>query len=351
METRTDSADARIEVSSDFADADWRRFVESAPDATPAHLIEWRDLIAGVFGYEPVYRVAKRRGQVCGVLPAFLVRSALLGPHIISMPFLNSGGICAVDEAARLALTEDAQNAVRLDPVDHFEMRCAYPPPAGVVAREHKVRIILDLPESADQLWASLRSEIRNRTRRAENAGLSVEFGSSELAGFYHVFAENMRDLGVPAHPFRFFAAVLRCLRGSELVAVKDGDDVIGGAILIKFRDTVEVPWISCLRSRFEQCPNNILYWEMMRRACDDGLSIFDFGRSSPDTGPAVFKMRWGARADQLYWHYMLPEGGVLPAETGSSNPKFRLASALWRRAPRVLTGFFGPRLIAHLPG
>ena len=96
-----------------------------------------------------------------------------------------------------------------LDPVSHFEMRCAYPPPEGVVAREHKVRIVLDLPEDADQLWTSLRSEIRNRTRRAENAGLRVEFGSSELAGFYRVFAENMRELGVPAHPMKFFAGVL----------------------------------------------------------------------------------------------------------------------------------------------
>ena len=96
----------------------------------------------------------------------------------------------------------------------------------------------------------------------------------------------------------------------SELAVVKDGDEVIGGAILLRFRDTVEVPWISCLRSRFEQCPNNILYWEMMRRACDEGLRIFDFGRSSPDTGPAVFKMRWGARSEQLYWHYILPGRG-----------------------------------------
>ncbi len=351
MESRADVFDARMEVSSEFVDDEWRRFVASAPDATPAHMIEWRDLIAGVFGYEPVYRVARRNGRVCGVLPAFLVRSALLGPHIISVPFLNWGGMCVQDEAASAALVEDARKAVKLDPVGHFEMRCSYPPPPGVPARQHKVRIVLDLPGSADDLWASLRGEIRNRTRRAENAGLRVEFGSSDVAGFYRVFAENMRDLGVPSHPMRFFTAVLRCVKGSQLVVVRDGDQVVGGAITLRFGDRLEVPWISCLRSRFEQCPNNILYWQMMKRACEDGIRTFDFGRSSPNTGPATFKMRWGARADKLYWHYILPEGATLPSETGSSNPRFRLASDLWKRTPRVVTDFLGPRLIAHLPG
>jgi serine/alanine adding enzyme len=362
METRTEAAaNTRVEVSTEFEDAQWRQFVESAPSATSAHLVEWRDLIAEVFGYEPIYAVATRGGEICGVLPAFVVRSALLGKHIISVPFLNSGGVCATDDDARSALLDAAGCSVRHYRAGHFELRCDRPPPDGIAAREHKVRIVLDLPESADQLWSSLRSEIRNRTRRAEKAGLRVEFGSSELDGFYRVFAENMRDLGVPAHPLRFFAAVIERFGAdsgaevgnvrAELAVVKDGSEVIGGAILFRFRDTLEVPWISCSRERFEQCPNNILYWEIMRRACEQGCRKFDFGRSSPDTGPATFKMRWGARVEQLFWHYILPDGGTMPAETGSANPKFRLASALWKRAPRAVTGFLGPKLIAHLPG
>lgn len=351
MESRADAPDARVEVSSEFNDGEWREFAASVPDATQAHMIEWRDIIAGVFGYEAVYRVARRNGCICGVLPAFLVRSAFLGPHIISVPFLNWGGICAEDETARIALIEDAHRAVELDPVDHFEMRCSYPPPPGVLAREHKVRIVIDLPDSADELWSSLRGEIRNRTRRAENAGLHVEFDSPQIAEFYRVFAENMRELGVPCHPRSFFIRVLRGVAGAQLVVVKDGDAVIGGAVTIRFRDRLEVPWVSCLRSRFEQCPNNILYWRIMQRACEDGLRVFDFGRSSPNTGPATFKMRWGARADRLYWHYILPNGAALPGVTGSSNPRFRLVSDLWKRTPRMVTNFLGPRLIAHLPG
>jgi len=367
METTTA---AQVQVSSEFGDAEWDDFVGSASGATSAHLIEWRDLIRDVFGYEPVYRVARREGRICGVLPAFVVPSVFLGRHIVSVPFTNSGGICAAEDESRRALLDEARNLLRTHRARHFEMRCAYPPPAGILAREHKVRIVLDLPDSADQLWASLRGEIRNRIRRAENARLTVEFGSSDIEGFYRVFSENMRDLGIPAHPRRFFEEVKRSFgaafcpeafkthsegRGedaaSEFVVVRYGRLTIGGAILLRFRDTMEVPWISCSRRWFDKCPNNLLYWQLMKRACEEGLRVFDFGRSSPGTGPAVFKMRWGARAEQLYWHYVLPPGAPLPGETSSANPTFRLASALWKRMPRALTDSVGPRLIAHLPG
>lgn len=352
-----------IEVDSVFDDAEWTEFVESAPDATVAHLIGWRELIHRVFGYQPAYRVARRDGRICGALPAFVVASRLLGRHIISVPFLNQGGICAADEESRQALLEESRRMLDAYCARHVEMRCACPPPVGLLARTHKIRLVLDLPSTTDQVWTSLRSEIRNRVRRAEKCGLSVHFHSSEVDGFYRIFADNMHELGVPAHPRRFFEEVLAHVGhtsqegggggagSAELVTVRDGLDVVGGAILLQFRDSVEVPWVSCSRSHFDKCPNNLLYWHILRRACEQGYRLFDFGRSTPNTGPAVFKMRWGARAEQLYWHYVVPEGAALPGEASSRDRRFRLASAIWKRAPRVLTNFLGPRLIAHLPG
>jgi len=354
MEAETDQTSVfdRIEVTSDFTDDEWRVYTESASDAVPAHLIEWRDLIRDTFGYEPIYRMVKRNGVTCGILPAFEVRSLILGRHIISVPFLNSGGICADDEAAFHALLSEAQDIVSERRARHYEMRCLYPPPNGIPAREHKVRIVLNLPDNADDLWSSFRSEIRNRTKHAQTAGLHVEFNSRRIGEFYSVFAGNMRDIGVPVHPRRFFETVLSAFpERSELAVVVDADEVIGGAILFGFRKTIEVPWISCSRAHFKNCPNNILYWEMMRRACEQGYRIFDFGRSSPDTGPATFKLRWGARTSQLYWQYVLGEGADLPGETGSSNPRYKLASSIWSKLPSRFTNVIGPKIISHLPG
>lgn len=341
-----------IEITTQFADENWVRYMSANSASTPAHLLEWRSVISDTFPYESVYLIATRSGSVCGVLPAFFIRSALLGRHLISMPYLNSGGICADDKQAALALINAAQNIVRENRARHLEMRCLYPPLQGVLAREHKVRLVMDLPESPDDLWNSFRSEIRNRVKCAQKSGLTVEFGCSCVDDFYSVFSSNMRDLGVPVHPKIFFEAVLSAFpNSSELAIVKSGNEVIGGAILIYFRDTLEVPWISSSRSHFKLCPNNILYWEIMRRGCERGVKLFDFGRSTAGSGPAVFKMRWGARTEQLYWQYILADNGELPSDVSSSSPKFRVASAVWSRLPIKITNYLGPKLITHLPG
>ena len=354
METQADKTPVYdgIEISTDFSDNEWKSYVDSAADAVPAHLLEWRDLFYNIFDYQPIYLAARRNGEICGVLPAFDIDSLFLGKHIISVPFLNSGGISARDEAAFSALMNEARNITSYYKARHFEMRCSYPPPNGVPARQHKIRIVMDLPTDPDELWSSLRSEIRNRTRHARSAGLGVEFNSSQVREFYSVFAENMHEIGVPVHPRRFFEAVLGAFPDTaELVVVKESSHVIGGAITFRFRDTLEVPWISCSRKHFSSCPNNILYWEIMRKACIQGIKTFDFGRSSPGTGPAAFKLRWGAHATQLYWHYVLREGKGFPSEVGTGNPKFKLASTIWSKLPSVITNTVGPRLIAHLPG
>ena len=153
-------------------------------------------------------------------------------------------------------------------------------------------------------------------------------------------------------HSRRFFEGLFGAFPGACLtMLIKSGEKVAGAAVAVQFRDVLTVLCAHSLRSYHRLFPNNLLYWELMRRACEEGFRAFDFGRSSPNTGPAVFKMRWGARAEQLYWHYALPEGAPVPGETSSANPRFRLASALWRRMPRAVTDLVGPRLIAHLPG
>ena len=44
------------------------------------------------------------------------------------------------------------------------------------------------------------------------------------------------------------------------------------------------------------------MYWELMRRACERGLKVFDFGRSKRGTGSFDFKKNWGFEATPLVY-------------------------------------------------
>jgi hypothetical protein len=95
--------------------------------------------------------------------------------------------------------------------------------------------------------------------------------------------------------------------------------------------------------------PNMLLYWSVLKFACEKGYIVFDFGRSTVGEGTYKFKEQWGAKPVQLFWHYWLKNGGSLP-ELNPKNPKCRLAIKVWQRLPVALTRFLGPMIVKNLP-
>jgi serine/alanine adding enzyme len=87
----------------------------------------------------------------------------------------------------------------------------------------------------------------------------------------------------------------------------------------------------------------------VLRYACEQGYRIFDFGRSTRDSGTYRFKQQWGAKPVQLEWHYWLRDGQPLP-ELNPQNPKFSFAIETWKRLPLPLTTLIGPRISKYLP-
>src|SRR5207253_1709469 len=79
-------------------DKSWDRFVESHPRATVAHLSAWGQIAREVYGHEPVYLRAEEDGEIRGVLPLVLISGRLFGRRLVSMPFLDYGGVLAGGE-------------------------------------------------------------------------------------------------------------------------------------------------------------------------------------------------------------------------------------------------------------
>ncbi len=83
--------------------------------------------------------------------------------------------------------------------------------------------------------------------------------------------------------------------------------------------------------------------------ACEEGYSIFDFGRSTPGEGTYRFKEQWGARPIQLYWHYWLKKGKPIP-EINPKNKRYQKAIYLWKKLPLRLTNLIGPLIVKNIP-
>src|SRR2546428_4233228 len=103
------SGDVMNFLTTTDVDKSWDRFVESHPRATVAHLSAWGQIAREVYGHEPVYLRAEEDGEIRGVLPLVLVSGRLFGRRLVSMPFLDYGGVLAGGEQGlETALIEQA---------------------------------------------------------------------------------------------------------------------------------------------------------------------------------------------------------------------------------------------------
>ena len=345
------STSEAVEVTTDLAPAVWDDYVEHASAATVYHLWCWRDVFEGVFGHRCHYLAALRHGAVVGVLPLVEFRSRLFGRFAVSLPFVNYGGAIADDVEARDRLVEHAARLVSEGGLSHVELRHTDRLCPQLPERQHKVAMRLPLPATSDALWHTIDRKARNQIRKAQKSGLDVREGREELLdGFYGVFAENMRDLGTPVYPRRLFEAVARVLPNSVRVhQVRLGSEVVAGALTIQWRSGVEVPWASSLQRHRDKCPNNLLYWSMLEGAVGRGMTIFDFGRSTPGEGTFHFKQQWGAVASPFHWEYLLASGRQVPDQS-PKNPKFRAAIAAWQRLPLWVANRLGPIIVRDIP-
>src|SRR4051812_40900666 len=62
-------------------------FVKSHPLGTAFHLMAWQRMIRDSFNYTPKHILARdEQGNICGVLPLFLIRSVVFGRMLVSTP-------------------------------------------------------------------------------------------------------------------------------------------------------------------------------------------------------------------------------------------------------------------------
>ena len=217
--------------------------------------------------------------------------------------------------------------------------------------KSSKVSMRLELPSDADGLWKSFSAKLRNQINRPIKEGMTVRIGGlEELPGFYEVFSVNMRDVGTPVYSRKFFEEALRTFpESTRICTVYHQHEAVASGFVVGFRDTLEIPWASSLRKANRLAPNMLLYWSVLKYACESGYRVFDFGRSSPDAGTYRFKEQWGARPLPLHWHYWLARDGELP-EINPANPKYQMAINVWKRLPVSLTRLIGPSIVRNIP-
>ena len=339
-----------IEVESEGTT--WDQFVASTPEATFYHQFAWKDIITDSFGHNCHYLVAiDAKGVWQGLLPLVHMRSRLFGNFLVSVPFVNYGGLLARNKEAKSHLLAEAERLRDSIDARYVELRHTENCVADMPARQHKVAMVLGLTDSIELQWQVFNAKVRNQVRKAEKSNLQPVSGHLELLDeFYQVFAHNMRDLGTPVYAKKFFYNVLKAFpESTTIVGVNYENRFIAAGLLAWHNNKMEIPWASSIRGFNALCPNNMLYWEALKLAIQKNLAQFDFGRSTPNEGAYKFKKQWGAKPVPLYWHYLMSQGTEIP-KLDPSNPKYAAAIRIWQRLPVSITKVIGPPIVRNIP-
>jgi FemAB-related protein (PEP-CTERM system-associated) len=312
----------------------------------------WLAVLAKGLKHRPYCVEAIAGDRLVGLLPLCYVRSLLFGRFLVSLPYLNTGGALADDEEIARAMIDRAVELADRLKVRHLALRHEKPVehPALSQTLTNKVHMRLALPNASEQLWTDFDPKVRNQIRKGEKAGLAVHWGGPELLNdFYAVFARNMRDLGTPVFSRRLFENVLLQFPDrAELCVVRCQRRPIAAGLLIHGCGMTEVPSASSLRSHNATNANMLMYWHFLQRAIARGQHVFDFGRSSRDSGAFRFKEQWGAKPEPAAWQYYVRQGNVTDMRLESG--KYDRLIRVWRRLPVPLTRWIGPSIVREIP-
>jgi FemAB-related protein (PEP-CTERM system-associated) len=329
--------------------ARWDAFVLSCPQATFFHRAGWQRVIGRVFRHRTFFLYAERDGRIEGVLPLAQVRSWLFGHSLASLPFAVYGGVAATDPAAAEALEREALRLARELGVQHLELRQVearhddWPRQDLYVTFRKEI-----LPDDEANMLAIPRKQ-RAMVRKGIKNGLISQVDTG-VERFFALYADNVHRHGTPPYSRRYFER-LRSTFGDDcdvLTVVDTKGTPVSSVLSFYFRDEVLPYYAGDSVAARDLAANDFKYWDLMRRACERGLRVFDYGRSKRGTGSFDFKKNWGFEATPLAYEFKLFNGGDVP-QHNPLNPKYRAMIAVWRRLPRPVVNAIGPHVVRVL--
>jgi FemAB-related protein (PEP-CTERM system-associated) len=301
------------------------------------------------FGHRTHYLLATRGDAVVGVLPLAELRSLLFGHALVSLPFCAVAGVAAADGEAAAALQRAAQALGARLGVAHLELRHATPRAASWPRQDLYASFRKALAPQPEANMLAIPRKQRAMVRKGIKQGLRAELDAG-VDRFFALYADNVHRHGTPPLPKRYFEHLRRVFGPAvEVLSVADAAGrPVSSVLSFYFRNEV-LPYYAgdCVDAR-DLAANDFKYWELMRRACERGVRVFDFGRSKQGTGPYDFKRNWGFEPQPMAYEYCLYRRHSIP-ENNPLNPKYRALIALWRRLPIGVANALGPHLVKSL--
>jgi FemAB-related protein (PEP-CTERM system-associated) len=329
----------------------WDQFVLAHEHGSPFHLVGWKITIEESFGYEAKYLLVERGDTLCAIVPLFFVKNPIIGKVLLSSPFAVYGGILSTNHEAKRLIGEKVRALGAEMQVDYIELRNSYP--EQCIASPNVSRYVAfsqQLVKGDEAILGSIPKKTRNLVRKALKTPFDLRRGVIDTAVFESLYSTNMRRLGTPSFPRKYFARLM-----ANLGAMIDVSEVwfdgkpMAASLCFLFRGDMHIYYAAADAAYNHLGANTFMYFDHLRWGAETGLATFDFGRCKKNTGVFEFKRHWNTTMRELPYEILLIGRESLP-NVNPGNPKFHFAIRVWQLMPLWFTRFIGPRFIRLFP-
>jgi CelD/BcsL family acetyltransferase involved in cellulose biosynthesis len=315
-------------------DPAWRDFLFQHPSALPYHHPAWVETVAETYRFRSFVFVVRSAGdEVVGGVPLVAVGGRLRGKRWVGLPFTDAcpalaGPAVTPEHIGRLLAAEGERAGVSA-----IELRG----PLGSAGAPLERGVVHELVlTNEDDLFKEFKPQVRRNIRKAQRQDLTLRAADTVedlTETYFRLHTATRRRLGVPTQPRRFFQNVWERMLDRDLgfaLLVYHRDEPIAGAVFLEWNDRMIYKFGASDARHWSLRPNNLLFWEAIKRGCERGAKVLDFGRSDlDDEGLRAFKRSWGAVETPLVYTTL-----GRPAESSEGSAAERLLKPVVRRSP-----------------
>jgi FemAB-related protein (PEP-CTERM system-associated) len=328
--------------------ARWDAYVLAHPAATFFHRAAWQRVIEAAFRHRTHFLYAEQNGMIVGVLPLAQINSRLFGHSLSSLPFCAYGGIVADDAQVFAALDQAAQTLATQLKVGALEYRNLQAQHSDWPTKDLYVTFRKAIEPEVEANMNAIPRKQRAMVRKGIKAGLTGEI-DTDTQRFFDAYSASVHRLGTPVFSRKYFRLLKETFgEDCEVLTITLEGKTIASVLSFYFRDEVLPYYGGGVDAARAVAGNDFMYWDLMRRACERGLKVFDFGRSKCGTGSYDFKKNWGFEAAPLHYEYFLVADSEVP-EINPLNPKYSLFIKAWKRMPLAMANMVGPHIVKNL--
>jgi lipid II:glycine glycyltransferase (peptidoglycan interpeptide bridge formation enzyme) len=286
----------------------WDRFLSQCPEAHIEQTNDWAAL-KQIYGWKPVWFWIIRNGKILGgamIQTRRLKRFATIG-YIERGPVWDPGEhdamglvIKALSQVVRsmhlaylvIVPPYAGEQLIPLLESLQFRHKPETIPPIGV----GRATLLVDLRKDESALLADMSMTKRQNLRRAERKGVRVRTGDGADADtIRELMWTACRRRGVLPYPAQrdYFENLWRLMgpagKVKFFIAEIDGQPVSAATAMV-YGGTMQLFRVGWSGTHDKSNPNDLLHWEMIKWAKENGCRFFDFMHIRPDHARAILR-------------------------------------------------------------